>query len=206
MDTLLQKAKASASAHNLKWAKDGRVSRTPGRFWETTVLEDRADSGDSKWRRESFEEVDLMHAEIQRRFEQDGMATAAKREKVLLDAAKGNVSDLSNLQLPPQTDTASLDPQLKMLGGLTKQQPSRTFKMCHNPQDGARCCNHGQPHLCALEEGVTDGAVKLSSGRTAHHTNPNPEIHVVFTSQFKVFAANRPSQILSFLSCSVEVC
>lgn len=48
MDTILLKAKASASALSLKWPKDSRVSRTPNRLRDTTVLEDLADSSELK--------------------------------------------------------------------------------------------------------------------------------------------------------------
>ncbi|KAK0153293.1 Zinc finger MYM-type protein 1 [Merluccius polli] len=57
------------------------------------------------------------------------MSTAAKREKVLLDSAKGLVSDadLSTLQLS-RIDIASLGLQLRMLGGLTKEQAFHSVK------------------------------------------------------------------------------
>lgn len=69
-----------------------------------------------------------MNSEMEHRFDQAGLSTAAKREKVLLDSAKGLVSDadLSNLQLP-QMDVASLD-QLRMLGGLTEQHTFHSVK------------------------------------------------------------------------------
>ena len=64
--------------------------------------QDLADSGESKWRLEFFEAVDLMNSEMERRFDQAGSSTAAKRENALLDSANGHVSnaDLSNFQLP----------------------------------------------------------------------------------------------------------
>lgn len=129
MESILVEAKASISPLGLKWPKDSRVSRTPSRFRDTTVLEDLADNGESKWRRDFFEAVDLMNSEIERRFGQAGMSTAAKREKVLLDSAKGLVSDadLTTLQLP-QMDIASLGLPLRMLGGLTKEHAFNSVK------------------------------------------------------------------------------
>ncbi|QQP52212.1 Hypothetical protein FKW44_004288, partial [Caligus rogercresseyi] len=118
VDTIFVKAKAFAAAHSLEWPNESRVCRTPSRFRDTTAVEDVADcAAEAKWRQEFFEAVDLMNSELDRRFDQAGMSTAPRREKVLLDSARGLVSDsddVSALQLRMQ-DFESIALQLKML-------------------------------------------------------------------------------------------
>ena len=65
-----------------------------------------------------------MSCELDRRFDQSGMATAALRESVLLNAAKGSVDTeaLKTLKLPENIKVPALELQLQMLGGLTKQE------------------------------------------------------------------------------------
>ena len=68
-----------------------------------------------------------MNSELERRFDQAGMTTAAKREEVLLNSARGLDSVISALQLPTR-EFESLALQLKMLVGLTKDQSFHTVQ------------------------------------------------------------------------------
>lgn len=101
-----------------------------------------------------------MNSEMERRFDQAGLSTAAKRERGLLDSAKGLVSDadLSNLQLP-QMDIASLGLQLRMLGGLTKQHAF------HSVQELARFITEVERliHLCLCLPVSTAGSKRSFS-------------------------------------------
>ncbi|ROJ27827.1 hypothetical protein DPX16_8903 [Anabarilius grahami] len=102
------------------------------RFRSTTAVEDVVtQKGELLWRREYYEALDLVTSEIKRRFDQAGMTTAAQREQILMDSAKGTVcteAELSSLQLPSNMDRASLHLQLRMLGDLTKKETLRTVQ------------------------------------------------------------------------------
>ncbi|CAL8257874.1 unnamed protein product [Arctogadus glacialis] len=77
-----------------------------------------------------FEALDLVHAEIERRFDQSGMTTAALREATLLSATNGMVGteeDLVSLKLPGNIDVPGLHMQLRMLVGLTRQEKFGTL-------------------------------------------------------------------------------
>ncbi len=127
VEEILTKTKTCASANNLKLPPDfSRTSRTPARFRSTTAVEDVvSEKGESLWRREYYEALDLVTSEIERRFGQAGMTIAAQREQILMDSAKGTVcteAELRSLQLPSNMDRASLHLQLRMLGDLTKKR------------------------------------------------------------------------------------
>lgn len=83
-----------------------RVSRTQGCFHQTTEPEAVI------WRCEFYEAVDLVSAELKRRFDQESMTLAANREKAIIVAAEGTVG-LEPPHLPKELDTGRLDLQLK---------------------------------------------------------------------------------------------
>ncbi|KAF3832689.1 hypothetical protein F7725_026354 [Dissostichus mawsoni] len=81
-DTVVQGIESKVSAADLKMpdARQHRASKTPPRYQpEAHAM--------STWRQEFFEAVDLLTAELKRRFDQDGMKIAALRENVLIEAA-----------------------------------------------------------------------------------------------------------------------
>ncbi|KAK5926757.1 hypothetical protein CgunFtcFv8_022304 [Champsocephalus gunnari] len=92
----------------------------------------------STWRQEFFEALDLLTAELKRRFDQDGMKIAALRENVLIEGANSmgqqQTLELESLHLPQlisDVDCYRLDLQLKMLGDAIGDSP------CHTVQDTA---------------------------------------------------------------------
>lgn len=56
-----------------------QVSRTPTRYQHTEGTEAvAAETEQFKWRREFYETVDLVHSEVERRFDQDSMRIATR--------------------------------------------------------------------------------------------------------------------------------
>ncbi|KAI4832190.1 hypothetical protein KUCAC02_015165 [Chaenocephalus aceratus] len=113
-------------------ARQHRASTTPARYRHTTEPEVHTMS---TWRQEFFEAVDLLTAELKRRFDQDGMKIAALRENVLIDAANSRgqqqTLELESLHLPQlisDVDRYRLDLQLKMLGDAIGDSPCHTYK------------------------------------------------------------------------------
>ncbi len=109
-----------------------RISKTPARYCgDTMQAEDVVPSkGVASWRRQLFEALDLVKAELERRFAQNDLATAAWREATLLAATEGRAGtedDLVSLKLPDNISVHSLHLQLQMLEGLTKQDKFRTL-------------------------------------------------------------------------------
>ncbi|KAF3849575.1 hypothetical protein F7725_019294, partial [Dissostichus mawsoni] len=134
-DTVVQGIESKVSAADLKMpdARQHRASKTPARYRHTTEPEAHAMS---TWRQEFFEAVDLLTAELKRRFDQDGMKIAALRENVLIEAANSRgqqqTLELESLHLPQlisDVDRYRLDLQLKMLGDAIGDSP------CHTVQD-----------------------------------------------------------------------
>ena len=107
-----------------------RVSRTPARFRHTAnpeVPTQAVESAEQRWRREFYEALDLVEAELTRRFDQDSMRIAASRETTIINAAQGTVVfDAQALRLPMQLDTERLQLQLQMLGDIPKNSPCTT--------------------------------------------------------------------------------
>ncbi len=116
VDNMLQ----TVSSSGLKMTDENRMTKTPTRYRHTTEPEAEAQVAQhSLWRREFYEAVDLVRAEVKRRFDQDGMKTAAFRENVLINAAnKKQIVDIDSLHLPQQIDKHRLEIQLKMMGDL----------------------------------------------------------------------------------------
>lgn len=101
-----------------------RVSKTPACIRSTTEPEALAcDSGEARWRRQFFEAVDLIQAELRQRFDKVGMKVAAQRETILIDAANQNLSGLNKeVQLPKKISRSRIQMQITLLGGLTKER------------------------------------------------------------------------------------
>ena len=51
------------------------------------------------WRRELFEVLDLVHSEVTRRFDQEGIRIAAQREQAVINAAQGKDINVQNVAL-----------------------------------------------------------------------------------------------------------
>jgi len=68
------------------------------------------------WRREFFERVDVFIAELKRRFEQDGLNLAAKRESLLIAATSSKTDSLPSL--PEDIGKNRLKLQLALLPDL----------------------------------------------------------------------------------------
>ncbi len=128
LEQILTKTKTCASANNLKLPPD--FSRTPACFRSTTAVEDVvSEKGESLWRREYYEALDLVTSKIERRFDQVGMTIVAQREQILMDSTKGTVcteAELRSLQLPSNMDRASLHLQLRMLGDPKKKHTTQS--------------------------------------------------------------------------------
>ncbi|KAF3844506.1 hypothetical protein F7725_007669 [Dissostichus mawsoni] len=129
-DTVVQGIESKVSAADLKMpdARQHRASKTPARYRHTTEPEAHAMS---TWRQEFFEAVDLLTAELKRRFDQDGMKIAALREAAN-SRGQQQTLELESLHLPQlisDVDRYRLDLQLKMLGDAIGDSP------CHTVQD-----------------------------------------------------------------------
>lgn len=88
-----------------------------------------SENSETLWRREFYEALDIVRAEIDRRFDQSGMKIAARREDIILKAVKGAMiaeADLDSLLLPNNIDVTALHLQLRMLSDLTKLEKFRT--------------------------------------------------------------------------------
>ena len=55
----------------------------------------------SLWKREMFEALDVVRSEVERRFDQEGLRTAAGREQAVLEAAQGKRVDVGSPELSP---------------------------------------------------------------------------------------------------------
>lgn len=69
----------------LKMPNEHRMKKTPVHYHHTAEPEEAVQSS---WRCEFYKAVDLVTEEVKRRFDQDGVKTAALREKVVIQAAK----------------------------------------------------------------------------------------------------------------------
>lgn len=73
--------------------------------------------------------MDLVTEELKRRFDQDGMKTAALREKVVNQAAKKEQTvNVDSLHLPLHFDRERLETQLKMIGNVFSDTPGNTVQ------------------------------------------------------------------------------
>ncbi|KAK9958543.1 hypothetical protein ABG768_010656 [Culter alburnus] len=101
-----------------------------------------------------FEAIDVISAELDRRFDQSSMKLAAKRERAVIKAAEGRSVDLEALQLPEELDTDRLELQLKMLRPSIAKQLADVTKdrgfMCVTVQDVASCLIKLQPQTRAM--------------------------------------------------------
>ncbi|CAM4529528.1 unnamed protein product [Leuciscus chuanchicus] len=152
VDELICKVETCASQTSLKMpdTTTPRVSKTPARLRQTR--EHGAQTVD--WRRSFFEAIDVISAELDRRFDQASMKLAAKRERAVIKAAEGRSVNLEALQLPEELDTDRLELQLKMLRPSIAKQladvtKDRGFK-CVTVQDVASCLTKLQPQTRAM--------------------------------------------------------
>ncbi|KAK5860409.1 hypothetical protein PBY51_021888 [Eleginops maclovinus] len=133
---MFQKVEEHSSRMDLKMPET-RESRTPARFRQTAEPEALTRSAPTaSWKREFYEAVDLVSGELQRRFDQETLTLAGKRERAVIAAAQGETVDLDSLQLPMELDNCRLDLQLKMLNTVTKESRCTTVK-----DVAARLCN-----------------------------------------------------------------
>ncbi|KAI9513860.1 hypothetical protein NQZ68_038968 [Dissostichus eleginoides] len=112
-----------ASPHSLALRVDG----VAGMIYE--VKESATRNGLKMPDENEYRAVDLVHSELSRRFDQDGMRVAAFREKIAIDAANGKpvaVLDAEALKLPTGFDLGRLQLQLQMLGGVFKETVHKT--------------------------------------------------------------------------------
>ena len=125
MDELIRKAEACASQISLKMpdTTTPRVNKTPARTHQTREPEAVAHGTQTvDWRCSFFEAIDLISAELDRRFDHTSGNLAAKQERAVIRAAEGRSVNLEALQLSEELDTDRLELKLKMLGpGITKQ-------------------------------------------------------------------------------------
>lgn len=110
----------------LKMPDECRMKTTPVRYRHTAEPEEATQHS---WRREFYEAVDLVTEELKRRFNQDGMKTAALREKVVIPAAKKEQTvNVDSLHLPLHLDRERLETQLKMIGDVFSDTPGNTVR------------------------------------------------------------------------------
>uniref|UniRef100_A0A8C1ZL55 Uncharacterized protein n=1 Tax=Cyprinus carpio TaxID=7962 RepID=A0A8C1ZL55_CYPCA len=146
VEEMVHKVEACASEMDLKMPDTtARVSRTPGRFRQTTEPEAVAHNAATViWRHQFYQAVDLVSAELKRRFDQESMTLAASRERAVIVAAGGGTVDLEPLQLPKELDKDRLNLQLKMLCDVTRES------QCSTVRDVASCLSKLHPQTRAL--------------------------------------------------------
>ncbi|KAJ8376205.1 hypothetical protein SKAU_G00067850 [Synaphobranchus kaupii] len=96
---LVGKTKEYAARYNLRSPQPPRVNKTPAHYRHTDELEMQGldEESDvrvypwSTWKRELYEALDLVRLEVERRFDQEGIRLAARREQAVIEAAQGNV-------------------------------------------------------------------------------------------------------------------
>ncbi|KAL0154385.1 hypothetical protein M9458_050351 [Cirrhinus mrigala] len=105
-DAVVDKMPQTVSSAGLKMPDEKRMTKTPTRYQHTAEPEAESQVAQhSLWRQEFYEAVDLVRAEVKRRFDQDGMKTAALRENMLITAAnKKQIVDVDSVHLPHQID------------------------------------------------------------------------------------------------------
>ena len=84
------------------------------------------DSGEVQWRCQFIEAVDIVEAELSRRFDQAGMKVAAQRETTLINALNQNLDGLEEVHLPKTFNRSSLQMQLTLLSDMTKDNIFRS--------------------------------------------------------------------------------
>ncbi len=71
----------------------------PACFRSTAVVKDVvSEMGESLWRWEYYEALDLVTSEIECRFDQAGMTIATQRKQILMDSTKGTVCTKTELK------------------------------------------------------------------------------------------------------------
>lgn len=118
MENILANTKECAAAHKLKLPNTSRTIMPRSHFREHHS--NRGCCSRKIGRQEFFEALDQARSEIEYRFDQSGMITAAHREQILVDFVRGTAVAEANLgSLPNNIDGPSLCLQLRMLRDLT---------------------------------------------------------------------------------------
>lgn len=98
---------------------ESRISRTPARYRQTRATKVLSQATfEVRWRTKFYEAVDLIHFEVSRRFDQDGMTVVTFREKTVLNVPNEKLSAVLNVQslhLPQHLDLGRLQLQLQVL-------------------------------------------------------------------------------------------
>jgi len=101
-DAVVENILHKVTTAGLKMPDKHRMIKTPVCYRHTTEPEVAAQHS---WRCEFYEAVDLVTEELKRRFNQDGMKTAALRETVVIKAAKQEQTvNVDSLHLPLHFD------------------------------------------------------------------------------------------------------
>ena len=118
LNRLVKDAEDRAKSLKLVLPVPKRKTEVPKRFKHT----DATSEGDlpqlTEWKRQYVEALDLVMAEIKRRFHQPGMQVAAAREEAILCAAKGQPYDITQLKLPSFIDLQKLSRHLETVRDL----------------------------------------------------------------------------------------
>ena len=108
---LINRVKTCAAHNNFEMPPPSRTSKTPARIRSSTQPEAVVpDSGEAQWRLHFIEAVDIVEAELSRRFDQAGMKVAAQSETTL----------------PKTFNRSSLQMQLTLLSDMTKDNIFRS--------------------------------------------------------------------------------
>ncbi|KAJ8014412.1 hypothetical protein DPEC_G00039950 [Dallia pectoralis] len=157
VDELIRKVETCASHTSLKMpdTTTPRVSKTPARLRQTREPEEVAHGAQTvDWRRGFFEAIDVISAELDRRFDQASMKLVGKRKRAVFKAAEGRTVNLEALQLPEELDTDRLELQLKMLKPSIAKQLADVTKdrgsKCVTVQDVASCLTKLQPQTRSM--------------------------------------------------------
>lgn len=122
-DAVVENILHKVSTAGLKMPDENRMKKTPVGYRHTTEPEAAAQHS---CRCEFYEAVELVTEELKRRFDQEGMETAALREKVVIKTAKKEQTvNVDFLHIPLHLDRET---QLKMIGDVFGDSPGNTVQ------------------------------------------------------------------------------
>lgn len=127
---LVEETNVAVTKNGLGMPDTGRMKRTPSRYRhsENATPEQLADEdGIAKWRRAYYQVMDLALEEVKRRFDQDGMKVAAKREQLLLHQTSATPTACEMPPLPNGINKERLLHELQILPGLCPEKPRTTI-------------------------------------------------------------------------------
>lgn len=125
---LMEAANVFASANNLKTPKDPRMSKTPARFRNTEESGALSSVGEGAWKRQYIEALDLVQAELDRRFDQADLLTAADREKAVLSCANGEERSYTKISLPDAIRKDRLKTELTLLSDVVSGKTANSVQ------------------------------------------------------------------------------